>query len=180
MGRGDRYNPYGGGGNSGVYNSYGQPVRNAEAYAATGAPTFTRAGNYVSNPVAYSGAIEASVRQNTDSPKYLYHYTDTSSASNIQQSGYVKQSTSSSDCALGQGVYLTAKAPRASSQSLLSNNYAAGASARGASKVESYVRVDADRVRSNLTNGRDALGRDVFLHKGDLDLGAAGGKVGKR
>jgi len=109
---GSRYQPYGGG--SGVYNSYGQPVRNAAAYAATGAPydlhpcsatpspllphtltflcsersdlfssacapsamfqaptldagtltlnparrTFSRAGNYVGNPVAYSGAIE--------------------------------------------------------------------------------------------------------------------------
>jgi len=190
---------------SGVYNSCGQPIRNPAAYAAAGGRTFSRSGGYVANPVAYSSAIEvhprsgrvgrlahhthgklahhthalpqASVRQNTDSPKYLYHYTDSSSASKIQDSGTIRSSTHSSDCALGRGVYLTAKPPRTSTNNLLDNNYAGAAGTRGADKVQSYVRVDADRVAGAVDNGRGSLGRDVFVHRGDLNLSAAGAKV---
>jgi hypothetical protein len=120
---------------------------------------------------------QASVRQNTDSPKYLYHYTDSSSASKIQDSGTIRSSTHSSDCALGRGVYLTAKPPRTSTNNLLDNNYAGAAGTRGADKVQSYVRVDADRVAGAVDNGRGSLGRDVFVHRGDLNLSAAGAKV---
>jgi hypothetical protein len=89
---------------SGVYTSSGAPVRNPAAYAATGARTYTSSGKAVSNPVAYSGAIEASVRQNTSSPKYFYHYTDSTSLKKIADSGYIKRSTGPGDCALGRGV----------------------------------------------------------------------------
>ena len=77
---------------------------NPAAYAATGAKTYTSTGRPVSNPVAYAGAIEASVRQNTSAPKYLYHYTDSSSLNKISDSGRIKSSTGPGDCALGRGV----------------------------------------------------------------------------
>ena len=170
---------HGGGGysRSGVYTASGAPVRNVEAYAATGARTYTSAGRSISNPVAYTGAIEASVRQNTDSPKHLYHYTDSSSLSSIESSGRIKQSTDTvSDCKLGKGVYLTAKPPRASSDSLLQNNYAS-AGHKHSDKVEAYVRVDADKVSSRMGN---MAGRNVHVVPGDLSLQDVGAKFGYR
>ena len=172
---GSRGTPYA---RSGVYTASGAPVRNAAAYAATGAPTYTASGKAISNAAAYSGAIEASVRQNTSTPKYLYHYTDTESLGSISSSGVLKQSTGPGDCALGEGVYLTAKPPRSSSASLLDNNYDCAASSVQPSKVDAYVRVDADRVGAR--SGRDALGRDVFVVPGDLHLASAGASIGRR
>ena len=109
MPKGGRYgggrsysSPYSGG--SGVYTASGARVYNPAAYAATGAKTYTSTGRPVSNPVAYAGAIEASVRQNTSAPKYLYHYTDSSSLNKISDSGRIKSSTGPGDCALGRGV----------------------------------------------------------------------------
>ena len=96
--------PYSRSGSSGVYTSSGARVNNPAAYAATGARTYTSSGKSVANPVAYAGAIEASVRQNTSTPKYLYHYTDSSSLHKISDSGRIKSSTGPGDCALGEGV----------------------------------------------------------------------------
>jgi hypothetical protein len=152
---------------TGVYTSSGTPVRHPAAYAATGAPTYTASCNPISDPVAYSGAIEASVRQNTSSPKYLYHYTDSTSLKSIQSSGRLNRSTGPGDCALGEGVYFTAKTPRSSSSTLLSNNYGASSS-YDASRVSSYVRVDADRL--DYRSGRNELGRNVFVVPGDVEL----------
>ena len=163
---------------SGVYTASGAPVRNPAAYAATGAKTYTSSGRSISDPVAYSGAIEASVRQNSSSPKYLYHYTDRDSASAIASSGQLMASRGPGDCALGEGVYFTAKPPRSSSSALLHNNYDGGASAHTDSKVGAYVRVEADRV--NYQNGRADLGRDVFVVPGDVSLSQAGAKLGVR
>ena len=163
---------------SGVYTATGQPVRNVAAYAATGAPTYTSAGRPVSDPGAYAGAIEASMRQNTSSPKYLYHYTSSSSLDAIESSGKIKRSTGPGDCALGEGVYFTAKPPRSSTANLLSNNYDGAATSHGRSQVESYVRVDADRV--NYRSGRSDLGRDVFVVPGDVKLSKASAYLGDR
>ena len=148
----------------GVYTASGQRVNNAAAYAATGAATYTSARQRISDPVAYSNAIEASVRQNTSSPKYLYHYTEASSLSQIRESSWLAPSTSASDMSLGEGVYFTAKPPRASSETLLRNNYDGAADGVRPSRVESYVRVDADRVGAE--SGRDRLGRDVWVVPG--------------
>ena len=174
-GGGSRYTPYS---RSGVYTASGAPVRNVAAYAATGARTYTGSGKAISNPTAYSGAIEASVRQNTSTPKYLYHYTDTASLDNIASSGVIKRSTGPGDCALGEGVYMTAKPPRSSTASLLNNNYDGAAAHVDRSKVDAYVRVDNDRVGA--ISGRDQLGRDVFVARGDLELSSAGASVGLR
>ena len=169
----NRSSPYSGRySKSGVYTSSGIPVRNPAAYAATGARTYTEGGRPITDPVAYSGAIEASVRQNTDRPKYLYHYTDSDSAGKIANSGRLKASTGPGDCALGQGVYMTAKPPKSSTSALLSNNYDGAAQSYGKDKVQSYVRVDADRVGA--ISGRRKLGRDVFVVPGDLDLEGTG------
>ena len=108
---------------SGMYTSSGKPVYNPAAYAAAGGKSYTSSGRAVSNPTAYSGAIEASVRQNTSTPKYLYHYTDKSSAAKIKSSGHIRPSTGSTDCALGEGTYMTAQQPRSSDASLLGNIY---------------------------------------------------------
>ena len=48
----------------------------------------------------------------------------------------------------------------------------------GSSKVRSYVRVDADKVRAR--SGREELhGRDVFVVPGDVTLGKSA-KLGHR
>eukprot|EP00964_Phaeocystis_antarctica_P053011 scaffold31072_cov60-Phaeocystis_antarctica.AAC.5 len=103
-GRGGHSSPYSRSGSSGVYTSSAVRVYNPAAYAATGAKTYTSSGELVSNPVAYAGATEASVRQNTISPKYLYHYTDSNSLNKISDSGHIKSSAGPGDCALGPGV----------------------------------------------------------------------------
>jgi hypothetical protein len=128
----------------------------------------------VSNPVNYSNAIEACVRQNTDSPKYLYHYTSQASADHIQESGELAASASGH---LGGGSYFTAKAPRSSTANLLHNNYRSEAE-HLMSKTQAYVRVDADKV--NALSGRAALGRDVFVVPSNVNLAEAAGRVGKR
>lgn len=163
-----------------IYTSSGTRVRNAAAYAATGAPTYTKAGRGINNPVAYSNAIEARVRQNSDRPKYLYHYTNDESARKIEQSGRIRASAGPGDCALGEGVYMTAKPPRTSSSSLLQNNYDGAGSAGKADLVEAYVRVDADLVRHSGGRGKQELGRNVFVVPGDVDLADAGAYIGKR
>lgn len=163
-----------------IYTSSGTRVRNAAAYAATGAPTYTKAGSGINNPVAYSNAIEARVRQNSDRPKYLYHYTNDESARKIEQSGRIRASAGPGDCALGEGVYMTAKPPRTSSSSLLQNNYDGAGSAGKADLVEAYVRVDADLVRHSGGRGKQELGRNVFVVPGDVDLADAGAYIGKR
>ena len=48
----------------------------------------------------------------------------------------------------------------------------------GRDRVESFVRVDADRVKYR--SGRDELGRDVFVVPGDVNLRKAGAKLGDR
>ena len=199
---GGHSSPYSRSGSSGVYTSSGARVYNPAAYAATGAKTYTSSGKSVANPVAYAGAIEASVRQNTSSPKYLYHYTDSSSLNKISDSGRIKSSTGPGDCALGRGVCahgmtqtlwlrslgitshlprvadMTAKPPRSSDSALLHNNYDGAASSVGSSKVRSFVRVDADKVGA--VNGRDSLGRDVFVVPGGVNLGKSSAKLGYR
>lgn len=69
--------------------------------------------------------------------------------------------------------------PTKSFKHLLKNNYGSS-SAAAASKVEAYVRVDADRVQHSGGRGKAELGRDVFVVKGDVKLGKSGGRVGKR
>lgn len=166
-----RYSP------TGLYTSSGQPIRNADAYAATGAPTFSSSGGFVGRPSAYSSAVQGRISQNTDSPKHLYHYTSTSSADKIQSSGYIKPSTSAGDCRLGEGAYFTAKQPRSSDAGLLANNYGRSTSSR-ADDTRAYVRVDAEKVSA--INGRAELGRDVWSVPGGVDLSGANAKFGTR
>jgi len=61
--------------------------------------------------VAYSGAVDGAKRQSSSNPKYLYHYTDQGSLDSIAQSGQLKSSTLSGNCALGRGVYFTGNNP---------------------------------------------------------------------
>ena len=73
---------------------------------------------------------------------------------------------------------MTAKPPHSSASALLRNNYDGAASSVGSSKVRSYVRVDADKVSA--VNGRDSLGRDVFVVPGGVNLGESSAKLGHR
>ena len=111
-------------------------------------------------------------------PKYLYHYTDSSSVQKIAESGYLAPSTGPGDCALGTGVYFTSKPPQSSNSTLLSNNYD-GAAKYNADKVAAYIRVDADKV--NYKSGQDKLGRDVYVVPGSgVNLSGAGAQGGYR
>ena len=113
-----------------------------------------------------------------EQPKVPLPLTSSSSADAIQRSGKLKRSAGAGDCALGEGVYFTAKAPRSSSASLLANNYEGAASSYGGSHVEAYVRVDAHKVKAR--SGRDTLGRDVFVVPGNVRLDKANTKVARR
>ena len=155
---------------TGLYTGSGARIRNAAAYAATGARSYAIAGKLIAKPVAYATAVEARIRQNTDTPKHLYHYTSGASLAQIQDSGVIRASRGPGDCALGVGVYATALPPRTNNASLVANNWGARKSA-STSKVDAYVRIDADRV--DYTSGRDALGRNVFKVHGDVNLGLA-------
>jgi hypothetical protein len=73
---------------------------------------------------------------------------------------------------------MTAKPPRSSDSALLGNNYDGAASSMGSSKVQSFVRVEADKVGA--ISGRATLGRDVFVVPGDVALGSASAKLGYR
>jgi len=157
-----------------LYTSSGEHIRNYSAYSAAGGRAHSSSGARIHNPTAYQNAIEASVRQNTNDPKYLYHYTDSKSARDIESSGVVK---ASSRGAMGKGTYLTAKPPRCSSNRLLENNYG-GIHASKQSKVDAYVRVDADRVQAQ--NGRNNLGRDVWKTNGNIYLDKTGAFAGQR
>merc|ERR1712050_240691 len=106
-------------------------------------------------------------------------YSDSSSLDKISSSGRLLASTGPGDCALGTGVYMTAKPPRSSTATLLRNNYDSAAFSYNSSKVQGYVRVDADKVVA--VNGRKELGgRDVFVVPGDVDLPHANAKIGYR
>ena len=75
---------------------------------------------------------------------------------------------------MGRGVYLTAKPPRCASDSLLSNNYGQ-ALPTNQSKVESYVRVDADTITAE--NGSKEMGRNVWKASGSVDATKTTGAV---
>ena len=157
---------------TGLSTASGAPIRNAAAYAATGAPCYsTSTGKYIARPAAYAAGTEANIRQSTDTPKYLYHYTSPAGLAAIRDSGVIKASRGPGDCALGAGVYATALPPRTNDAALVANNWGPQKSASTA-KVEACVRIDADRL-GGYTNGRAELGgRDVFRIPGDVKLDA--------
>ena len=112
-------------------------------------------------------------------PKYLYHYTDSRSIHKIASSGYLQPSQARhGDAALGTGVYFTTKPPQSSNSTLLRNNYNTDAAPR--SKVQAYVRVDADKV--NYKSGHSRLQRDVYVVPGGngVNLSKAGATGGFR
>ena len=113
------------------------------------------------------------------SPKYLYHYTTEESFEKILESGHLLPSRGPGDTALGVGVYFTTKPPQSSNSTLLDNNYSKQG-ARDNAKVECYIRINADEVE--YVDGRDRLGRDVFVVPGDegVYLSDAGATFGPR
>lgn len=148
-----------------MYTASGESIYNLEAFLTAGGKAFNGAGERIDNPRAYCNSIEASMRQNTTEPKYLYHYTTPEAAASISASGILQ---ASSDGLAGPGTYWTAKPPRSSTTNLLTNNYAS-ASARDPSHVHSYVRMEND-------NGQDLAAmhvggqRDVWKINGSVDL----------
>jgi len=149
-----------------MFTASGERIRNVDAYVAAGGVPHTANGSRIHNPTAYGNVIEASVRQNTDDPKYLYHYTDTTGAEGISQSGTIAASTDGYD---GAGTYVTAKPPRCTSETLLRNNYGGGATGKDDSRVESYVRIDNDGGTLD-ANRLDCCDRDVWKVNGDIHL----------
>lgn len=125
-----------------MYTAVGESIRNLDAYVAAGGIAHNSAGDPIKNPKAYRNAIEASFRQNTQDPKYLYHYTNEAAAASISESRKVQASDSG---LAGPGTYCTTKPPRCHTNTLLSNNYGSP-TLRDASYVDRYVRIDADRV----------------------------------
>ena len=115
---------------------------------------------------------EASVRQNTTDPKYLYHYTTPQAASSIAESSQI---TGSSVGLAGSGTYLTAKPPRTRTNDLLQNNYAS-TTVCDSSYVDQYVRVEADDLGARHV-GED---RDVWRVNGNVDLLSYNGFVAAR
>ncbi|KAL3921953.1 MAG: hypothetical protein SGILL_002474 [Bacillariaceae sp.] len=157
-----------------MYTPLGEPIRNLEAYRAAGGQPCNERGEAIANPTAYRNAIEASIRQNTDDPKYHYHYTDDKAAKSIRQSGTI---TASSKGHFGSGTYLTSKPPRCNDDVILSNNYGRP-SKNNSDQVQSYVRIDADRVNAHRVTNAD--GRNVWKVDGDVHLNDHNGFVAGR
>lgn len=155
-----------------LYTARGEPIRNVDAYVQAGGRPTNAAGTTIHNPTAYQNSIEASIRQNTDDPKYLYHYTSQQVAESISDTGRIQ---ASGDGLAGRGTYLTAKPPRCKSDTLLSNNYGSSG-ARDASFVDQYVRMDADHLSAEHVGGS----RDVWKVEGDVDVGRHSGFVDER
>jgi len=161
---------------SGMYTKSGDPVFNPEAYARAGGQCYNTAGTRINNPTAYADAISTRKSQNSDQPKEFYHYTDTKSAQQIERSGRINQSQGPGDCVLGEGTYLTGKHPSCRDDTILTNNY--GSSSGRSGKVDSFVKIPAKNIK--VESGKDATGRNVFVHRGDIDLNKVGGKVVNR
>ena len=157
---------------SNMYTASGEPIRNLDAYMGAGSRAYNSAGQVIQNPTAYQNAIEASVRQNTTDPKYLYHYTTSDAAASIEASGCIQGSQGGW---AGSGTYLTAKPPRSSTSNLLANNYGS-ATARDASYVSDYVRLNTDTLSASYVGD----GRDVWKANGDVHLEEHGGYVAQR
>ena len=157
-----------------TYTAKGKPIRNLSAYVAAGGRPRNSGGDVIRNPMAYQNAIEASVRQNTNDPKYLYHYTNQQAAKSISESGTIHASTNG---LAGPGTYCTAKPPRCNTGTLLNNNYSNAVATRDQSYVDNYVRMDADRLNArHVGNGN----RDGWKVKGDVDLGQHNAFVAER
>ena len=159
-----------------MYTANGDSIRNLDSYMAAGGKPRNSAGDIIQNPRAYSNSIEASVRQNTDNPKYLHHYTTSEAASKIQKSGGIIKASSIG--AGGSGTYLTAKPPRCNTNTLLNNNYDGVADSRGPSYVEKYIRLNNDGL--DATRVPDVGGRDVWKVDGDVNLNNHGGYIADR
>ncbi|KAL3908262.1 MAG: hypothetical protein SGILL_008549 [Bacillariaceae sp.] len=157
-----------------MYTPSGEPIRNLEAYRASGGTACNARGDVIENPTAYRNAIEASVRQNTNDPKYQYHYTDNEAAKSIRESGAIRASSNGLG---GSGTYLTPKPPRCNGNAILSNNYD-GATRVNDNRVQSYVRMDADGL--NAQRVPNAGGRNVWKADGNVHFEEHNGFVGSR
>ena len=156
-----------------MYTANGDSIRNLESYMNAGGKPRNSAGHVLHNPVAYRNTIEASVRQNTNNPKYLYHYTTGDAATSIGNGGgTIRASSSGLD---GSGTYLTAKPPRCNTETLLNNNY--GTTKGRGSNVQNYIRMDADSLDARRVTSTT---RDVWKVNGDVNLHDHGGYIAER
>ncbi|CAB9507632.1 expressed unknown protein [Seminavis robusta] len=131
-------------------------------------------GDVIRNPTAYQNAIEASVRQNTDDPKYLYHYTTPQAAESIAKNGKIQASSTG---LAGSGTYLTAKPPRCPVTPILFwKTITLPWPVDHPSYVDNYVRVDADDLYARHVGGD----RDVWKVDGDVDFYSHNGFVAER
>lgn len=157
-----------------MYTANGNSIRNLESYMSAGGKPRNSAGDIIQNPVAYRNTIEASVRQNTNNPKYLFHYTTNDAAASIGNGGgTIRASSSGLD---GSGTYLTAKPPRCNTDTLLNNNY--GTTTGRGSNVQNYVRLNADSLDAQRVTS--AGPRDVWKVNGDVNLHDHGGYIAER
>lgn len=154
----------------------GNAVYSPEKYLAAGGELYSSNGCKIKNPKAYSDAIEASVRQNTDDPKHLYHYTTNDSLDKISKSGSIRKSTTGLG---GPGTYLTTKPPRCKSSSIAMNNYGRETAA-DLERTQGFIRVDADKVKGKTNISRKAGGRNVWIAKGDVSLQGKNTRFGRR
>ncbi|CAE7618489.1 unnamed protein product [Symbiodinium sp. CCMP2592] len=169
-GGGYRGGPYS---STGVYTSSGRPVSNVAAYEAAGGKCFTSSGGTIRNASSYSNAVMSYRSQGSSNPHHYYHYTTSEGAAAIQSSGRINPSTGPGDCALGEGTYVTSKAPNCSKVNVLSNNY--GQTGPGDNRADAYVKIPAERVEA--MSGKSVLGRDVYVIQGAVDLKETGAVV---
>jgi hypothetical protein len=163
---------------NGLHTRNGDPVRNAKAYSEAGGECFNTQGKPIARPVQYEAKVLSLKSQNSDSPKDLYHYTTAENAEKIRESGKIVGSKEPGDCALGEGVYLTSRAPNCSNHTLNHNNWDGAGDHIPPNRTEAYVKIPAHAV--NAYNGRRDLGRDVWVKPGDLDLKECGATIGRR
>ena len=98
----------------------------------------------------------------------LYHHTSAQGGVEILKSQTIRQSTdTANDARYGQAAYLTTKGVDSSRHDIAHNNYD-GAYKANYEKTQAAISVDVPR--RDVSHVRTGDGRDIYTHKGDINL----------
>ena len=125
----------------------------------------------------YSGSGDQGYVSTTN--RYKYHYTNEQGLQGIVQSGKIYPSRNTErDAVLGQGVYLTDRAPNTGKSRILQNNYGPDPGYHKQDRADYYIKIPADAVPTIKENSSRGVYKNAY--SGPLDLrGIEGVKYGR-
>ncbi|CAG7717035.1 unnamed protein product [Allacma fusca] len=121
-------------------------------------------------------AVYQSKNSKTITMVIIYHYTTTSNAIKIENSGVIYQSKSpTKNAAYGKGVYLTSLSPSNKTDTIALNNHTStqlGEQQRKKNAKKAEVAFEFDSEEIGATQIRSTRGRDIWVvHDKDIILG---------